>query len=153
MHVVEADQPVVGVLEQRAGIEHDDLAHQRQAARRAQRLVDELLVFRQEERRFAVLELILDLADRAGGVDAVADGAAAHRRHVGDEELAAGVGHRGDAVAGLQAERIEAGEEIGDRFAVGRPGDLLVEAHVLVAKRDAVRRGGTPRQEPLRDAP
>ena len=125
----------------------------RQPALGLQRLVDELLVLGEEVRGAAVLELILDLGDRAGRVDAVADGAAAHPRHVGDEELAARIGHGGDTLAALQAERLQPGQKLLDRIAIGPPGDFLIEALVLVAERNAARRRRAPRQEPLRNAP
>ena len=105
-HLVEADQAIVPILKERADIKDDDLADLRQPARRAQSLVDEFLVLGQEEDGPAVVQLILDLTGRTGGVNAVAHGAAAQCRHVGNQKFATRIGHGRDTVAGLHAEQL-----------------------------------------------
>src|SRR5262245_46000162 len=89
---------------------------------------------------------------RAGGVDAVGDGADRKPGHVGNEIFKAGIAHDGDAIARFHTERKQAERKGFDFIAVLPPRHFLVEAEILVAKRNRVWAGRSTFDEELRHA-
>ena len=104
-------------------------------------LVDIFLVLRDEDPRAGVLELMPNFRDRAGGVDAVGDRADGKSGQVRDEIFEARIAHDRDAIARLDAEREQAKRKRFDLVVILPPGNFLVKAEILVAKRDGVRSG------------
>jgi hypothetical protein len=141
------DELGVAEGEQRRVVDHHDAAQRRQPLRERQDAVDVLLVLGDEQHRAAVAHLILDLLGRCGGVDAVDDGPERLSGEIAHQPLLAGVGHDGDALAGLQPGDRERLRRACHQTGVPHPATLAVEPERLGAERDPVRLAARPLQQ------
>ena len=128
------------VGEHRGIVEHDDPLQSVQTVGKRQGLVDVFLVLRDEHHRAAVAQLILCLRGRCGRIDAVDDGAQRLRREVADQPLLAGIAHDGDAFAAGKAHRGKGARRPRHQRGIGAPVALAIEAEMLAAEGDGVRR-------------
>ena len=87
------------VSEHRGIVDDDDGPHIRQAVDDRQDLVDVFLIFRDEDHRAAVAQLIFDLRGGRGRINTVDDRAQRLRCQIADHPLFASVPHDGDAFA------------------------------------------------------
>ncbi len=92
------------VIEHRGIVDDDDGPHIRQAVDDRQDLIDVFLIFRDEDHRAAITQLIFDLRCGRGRINTVDDRAQRLRCQIADHPLFASVPHDGDAFAFRQAD-------------------------------------------------
>ncbi len=139
-HVGIAAELGVLVAEHRRVVDHDDEAQRRQPIDHAENLVDVFLVPGDEDARPAVVHQIGELGRRAGRIDPVDDGAGALGGEIGDHPLLARVAHDGDALAAREAERAQPERAMRHQPGIVAPGALAIDAQMLGAERNRVRR-------------
>ena len=132
------------VGEHRGIVEHDDPLQSVQTVGKRQDLVDVFLVLRDEHHRAAVAQLILCLRGRCGRIDAVDDAAQRLRREVADQPLLAGIAHDGDALTAGKAHPGKGARRPRHQRGIVAPAALAVEAEMLAAECDGVRRRARP---------
>ena len=124
---------IVAEVVEAVHVEHEDLHELGTAGPHLEDLIELLLVLRKEEAGAAVVDDVLDLPRRVGGVDAVGDPAARDGAEIGVEPLRAVVGHDGHHVARTQPESDQPEGDVADPFAVLAPGDGAPDAQGLLA--------------------
>jgi hypothetical protein len=114
-------------------VEHEDLHELGAAGPHLENLVELLLVLREEEAGAAVVDDVLHLPRRVGGVDAVGDAARRDGAEIGVEPLRTVVGDDGHHVARPQPEGDQPEGDPADPVAVLAPGDGAPDAQALLA--------------------
>ena len=136
--VVVAHGPRILEVPQALHVEDDDLLERGALLAHLEHLVELLLILDEHHLAARVVDQVVHLLGRVRRVDPRAHAADAEHPHVGEHPLDDRVGEDAGDVALAEAERPQPQPRVARLLAEGAPGDVLPDAEVLLAHRDAV---------------